>query len=300
MATSTETANGDTANYALNLLVTVVPTTVTSPLVIDLNGDGVQTTALGNTTGRFDLLNNGHALNSGWISAQDGFLAIDTNGNGRIDDRNELFGGEIGEGFNKLASFDTNHDGVVNAQDARSNELKIWQDANGNHQTDAGELRSLADFGINGVNVNNTIVPEQQNGNWLLERSTVTFKDGHTAQMADAYFELGRPESKPAQGSSASITLRSEQAQNQDQPKLILGFPNDGKAINWKGRDQVAPKMDWNAKPDTSILSDDSDSNKKSRKAKPGWVSSFIGAEKETKQDAASLSKLSVKLKGKE
>lgn len=38
--------------------------------------------------------------------------------------------------------------------------------------------------------MSHTIVPEVQNGNWLLERGTVTFKDGHTAAMADAYFEI--------------------------------------------------------------------------------------------------------------
>jgi len=60
--------------------------------------------------------------------------------------------------------------------------------------------------------------------------------------------------------------------------------------------------MDWNAKSDSSILSDENDLNKKARKAKaqPTWLTSFIGAEKEARQDAATLSKLSVKLKGKE
>ena len=39
------------------------------------------------------------------------FLAIDRNGNGLIDDRSELFGGAVGEGFGTLASFDSNADG---------------------------------------------------------------------------------------------------------------------------------------------------------------------------------------------
>ena len=53
--------------------------------------------------------------------------------------------GARGEGFAKLASFDSNGDGVVDALDARFGELLVWQDANQNHSTDAGELRSLAD-----------------------------------------------------------------------------------------------------------------------------------------------------------
>jgi hypothetical protein len=87
------------------------------PIVLDLNGDGVQTLALGATTGTFDLMNTGTAVRSGWISADDGFLAMDTNGNGVIDDRSELFGGAVGEGVAKLAQLDTNRDGVVDARD---------------------------------------------------------------------------------------------------------------------------------------------------------------------------------------
>ena len=191
-ATSSEIATGEIANTAITLPVTVVPANVTSPLVIDLDGDGVHTTALADSQATFDLLNNGHAIRSGWASAQDGFLAIDTNGNGIIDDRGELFGGDIGEGYAKLAEFDSNRDGVVNAKDQRYSELKVWQDANGNHRTDEGELKSLAERGIASIDVNHTIAPEVQNGNWLLERGTVTFSDGHTAAMADAYFEIRR------------------------------------------------------------------------------------------------------------
>ena len=134
----------------------------------------------------------------------------------------------------------------------------------------------------------------------------MTFKDGRTAEMADAYFELGQPgaklDSKPAQGSSASITLRSflTRAEPEAQTRQILGFPANGKAIDWQGRDQVAPKTDWSKPVSTFFSNDEDDKNKKSGKAKVSWLTSFIGADKETKPDAASLSKLSVNLKGKD
>ena len=98
-----------------------MPTNLASPIILDLNGDGVQTLGINATDGRFDLLNTGTAVRSGWISQGDAFLAIDSNGNGSIDDRNELFGGEVGEGFAKLASFDSNGDGQVDQNDARFN-----------------------------------------------------------------------------------------------------------------------------------------------------------------------------------
>jgi VCBS repeat-containing protein len=311
-ASTTELATGAVASYAITLQVTVVPSSVVSPLVIDLNGDGVKTTALeessGALGGRFDLLNNGHAIRSGWISKQDGFLAYDINGNGKIDDRNELFGGQLGEGYGKLARFDSNRDGVVDSKDARFNDLKVWQDANGNHQTDAGELRSLKARNISSVNVNHTIVPEEQNGNWLLERGTIKFSDGRTAEVADAYFEIETDAVskavKQAQRGSASIILQSKEVQ----VKEILGLSGNGHAIDWNAKDQLAPLTNWSYKPAALnfAAADDSAKEKakikakeKATKAKPDWVVSFIGAEKEADQSAASLSKLTVNLKGK-
>lgn len=46
-----------------------------TPLVVDLDGDGVQTVALADARGSFDLFGNGRAVQSGWASAGDGFLA---------------------------------------------------------------------------------------------------------------------------------------------------------------------------------------------------------------------------------
>jgi hypothetical protein len=97
------------------------------PIVIDLDGNGIQTISRENANGTFDLLGTGVAVKSGWLSGGDGFLAIDSNGNGRIDDISELFGGNaVGQGFAKLSAFDSNGDGLVDRHDAAFGELKIW------------------------------------------------------------------------------------------------------------------------------------------------------------------------------
>jgi hypothetical protein len=140
----------------------------------------------------FDLLGSGSAINSGWLSGDDGFLAVDSNGNGTIDSIAELFGGlGKGEGFAKLASYDSNGDGVVDAGDADFGSLKIWQDANGNHQTDAGELVSLVEAGVTRLAVAYSEVPfVDANGNLHLERSSATLADGSTVDMTDVYFNV--------------------------------------------------------------------------------------------------------------
>ncbi len=193
-ARATETASNGAATQTVPLTVTVVPTHVTSPIVLDLNGDGIKTVGLNQTQGTFDLLNTGTPIRSGWLSNEDGFLALDTNGNGRIDNRNELFGGDLGEGYAKLIALDSNADGSIDAQDQAYAELKVWQDKNGNHQTDAGELHTLGDFNIRSLSLGYTIKPEQQHGNWLLEQSHATRTDGTTLAMADAYFEIPEEE----------------------------------------------------------------------------------------------------------
>lgn len=162
-----------------------------SPIVLDLDGNGIQTRALIDAGGTFDLLGTGHAVQSGWISSGDAFLAVDANGNGRIDDVSELFGGaERGLGFAKLAGFDSNGDGVVDAHDAGFSALKVWQDANGNHHTDAGELRTLAEAGIASLDVAFVDRSIDQLGNVLGEAGRATGSDGRAIDMVDVYFNV--------------------------------------------------------------------------------------------------------------
>ncbi|MEM9274339.1 MAG: Ig-like domain-containing protein, partial [Cyanobacteria bacterium P01_F01_bin.143] len=161
-----------------------------SPITIDLNGDGVQTISIDQGV-KFDMLVAGYEVSTGWLSGEDAFLATDDNGNGVIDDRSELFGGGVGEGFAELASFDSNGDGVVNASDDRFNELLVWQDANENAITDAGELISLESSGIASISTDYTdVFTEDAQGNVLGEFGTATRSDGSSLQVVDAYFQV--------------------------------------------------------------------------------------------------------------
>jgi protocatechuate 3,4-dioxygenase beta subunit len=175
-----------------------------TPIAIDLNGDGIHTIARADMQGSFDLLGTGKAIQSGWLSKGDGFLAVDSNGNGSIDSISELFGGTAkGSGFAKLASYDSNGDGVVNASDAQFGSLLIWQDANSNGKTDAGELVSLKAAGVASLNVGYTELPFlDANNNLHLERSSVTMSNGKTADMTDVYFNVAA-----ADAAAAGVTL---------------------------------------------------------------------------------------------
>lgn len=109
-----------------------------SPLIFDLDGDGVETLPLlGNAF--FDHDDNGFAERSGWAAPDDGLLVWDRNGNGIIDDGKELFGSntilingaQATDGFQALAERDSNGDGKIDATDAVWSNLKIWKETDG-------------------------------------------------------------------------------------------------------------------------------------------------------------------------
>jgi uncharacterized repeat protein (TIGR01451 family) len=163
-----------------------------TPIAIDLDGGGIQTVASADSGGKFDLLGNGQPVVSGWLAGGEGFLALDSNGNDKIDSISELFGGsKQGDGFAKLATFDSNGDGVVDASDVGYVDLSVWRDANGNHQTDPGELMSLAEAGV--VSLDLDYVADafmDAHGNLHLEQSSATMSDGRSVDMTDVYFAV--------------------------------------------------------------------------------------------------------------
>ena len=64
------------------------------PLIIDLGESGIELRSLEHGV-NFDLDNNGFAEKTAWIGTEDGFLALDRNGNGNIDNGGELFGDQV-------------------------------------------------------------------------------------------------------------------------------------------------------------------------------------------------------------
>ena len=142
--------------------------TIPSPIVLDLDGDGVETTKQGTGT-YFDHDGNGFAESTGWADKDDGLLVRDIDGNGKIDSGRELFGSETlltngakaANGFDALAELDLainggNADGQIDANDSAFNTLKIWQDTNSDGITDAGELKTLTELGIQSINLDYT------------------------------------------------------------------------------------------------------------------------------------------------
>ena len=81
---------------------------------------------------RFDLDANGEEENISFAGEGSGFLALDANGNGVIDDGSELFGTKSGDGFADLAAYDGDGNGWIDENDSVYSKLRIWtKDADG-------------------------------------------------------------------------------------------------------------------------------------------------------------------------
>ncbi|MCJ8325164.1 MAG: hypothetical protein HRU29_11895 [Rhizobiales bacterium] len=161
---------------------------VISPLVLDLDGDGLDIISLENSNAYFDLNENGFAEKTAWIAPDDAFLALDINGNGQIDDLSELFGGQYVNGFTSLAQHDDNADGVIDANDSVYSDLLLWQDANGNGISEASELSSLASQGITSIDLEASYIDKWEDGNWLSHESTFESANG-SGSIVDIWFE---------------------------------------------------------------------------------------------------------------
>ena len=168
-----------------------------SPLVVDLDGDGVETVGVSEGV-YFDHDGNGFAEKSGWVGKDDGILVRDINNNGTIDNGTELFGNNSvlssGEnalnGFEALKELDSNKDGVFNSSDEAWNTVKVWKDSNQNGIVDNSELLSLEQANIAGINLNYN---EQElvdgNGNTHAQTGTIIKTDGSSGTITDVWFD---------------------------------------------------------------------------------------------------------------
>jgi len=100
------------------------------PLVLNLSGGPARLTA---ATYDFDLDGDGTAESISFVDSGSGFLALDRNADGIINDGRELFGPVSGDGFADLAVYDEDSNGWIDESDSVFNDLRVWmKDEQGN------------------------------------------------------------------------------------------------------------------------------------------------------------------------
>ena len=122
------------------------------PLVINFNGTATQLT---DTKFSFDLNSDGNAEKISFAGAGSGFLALDKNGNGVIDNGSELFGTQSGNGFADLSAYDTDGNNWIDENDAIYSKLQVWS------KNAAGEntLDALAERNVGALYLGNVTTP---------------------------------------------------------------------------------------------------------------------------------------------
>ncbi len=134
-----------------------LPNCNNSPILLDIGGTGYHLTSV--TDGvLFDLRNEGRRIHVAWTRADKeiAFLALDRNGDGRIDNGSELFGNATplrsgalaANGFVALAEFDDNQDLQIDSIDAAWAVLLLWTDRNHDGKSQPDELQPIADSDV--------------------------------------------------------------------------------------------------------------------------------------------------------
>jgi hypothetical protein len=99
------------------------------PLVLNFEGTAAQ---LSNQRFKFDLDADGKTEDINLLAGGSGFLALDRNGDGKINNGSELFGTKSGDGFADLAALDSDNNGWIDENDSVYEQLRVWiKDASG-------------------------------------------------------------------------------------------------------------------------------------------------------------------------
>jgi hypothetical protein len=184
-----------------------------SPLVLNFGDedrlDLIAADAPGNVA-RFDVTGRGVKDPIGWIPPSAGLLALDINGDGAIADGTELFGEytrpraatedylpglkTFANGFEALAQYDDNRDGVIDAKDRVFDKLVVWRNRGRDGQSRRRELFALKDLGIRQIDLNYRAEEHPRgvrlNGNKIHYVATYKTKFGVSRSVYDVWFRV--------------------------------------------------------------------------------------------------------------
>lgn len=184
-----DTAGNQSRQY---IKMTMGSLQVATPVVLDLDGDGVELVKRKNSNILFDVDGDGAPDSTGWVRADDGLLALDRNGDGKITTGAEIsFSSDDPLALSDiegLRAFDTNQDGFLDAGDDRFGEFLVWRDVNQDGVSQAGELKSLADQGVSAISLTLTPTGAKKNGateNAIYGTSSYVTTDGQVHQTGD-------------------------------------------------------------------------------------------------------------------
>ncbi len=124
------------------------------PLVINFDGLGAQ---LSQTRFAFDIDSDGTPDQIAMLRPGSGYLVLDRNGDGVVNDGSELFGPATGQGFAELAQFDEDGNRFIDEGDSIYHQLRIWV----MNEDGSSQLFALGDKNIGAIFLGHVSTPFQ-------------------------------------------------------------------------------------------------------------------------------------------
>ena len=207
------------------------------PVVIDLDHDGAEFVALSHGID-FDTDGDGQTEHTAWAHSDDAVLVYDRDSNGLVDGRAEVafkdYDPNADTDLEGLRAFDTDQDGLLDADDEQFDLFNAWQDADGDGLVDDGEMLSLTELGIESIALTSDGISYSAADGDIIVHGTadVNWADGTTGEAADASFAYVE---KQGPGDSTiepefdpepiEIMTDSGEVINLDEPTVCVGLP---------------------------------------------------------------------------
>lgn len=147
----------------------------TDPLIINMN---TNMAGLSDVKFRFDLDSDGKAEEISFAGEGSGFLALDRNGDGIVNNGSELFGTASGDGFADLSEYDEDGNMWIDENDSVFRDLRVWvKDCDGNDR-----LLKLADADVGAIYLGNastefSLKDDAHNTNGIIQKTGIYLKE---------------------------------------------------------------------------------------------------------------------------
>ena len=182
-----------------------------TPIILDLNGDGVHLVDAASSRARFDWNGDGRRDDTGWMARGDGILVFDRDGNGTVSGAGELSFVDDKAGaksdLDGLTAFDSNGDGLFSAADDAWADFHVWRDMDVDGKVDRGEFLSMSQAGIASISLAGDATERSWgwNDNIVVNNGTFTRSDGSQGAFADAAMRYVAADGPNAGGLHASL-----------------------------------------------------------------------------------------------
>ena len=166
----------------------ILDVSLTDPLVINFDGN---ISELSDQTFYFDIDSDGVEDEISRLLEGSGFLALDLDENGKIDNGSELFGTSSGDGFKDLSIYDTDNDGWIDEDDEIFDKLKIMTvDENGEMTLYSLKDKNIGAIGLTHIDTTFSLKSLEDNSTAGVIRSTGVFltEDGNVGNVQQVDF----------------------------------------------------------------------------------------------------------------